>query len=112
MRLTIAALLLLSVAVLGQQPKPPAKLVFQATMGPVTFDHAAHLKRAGNCATCHPKLFVQSATAPLNYKGGMHKTAEASQTSCAFCHHTGGKAFAAAGKCAQCHIKATAKPAS
>ena len=99
-------------AVLGEQPKPPAKLVFQATMGPVTFDHTAHLTRVENCATCHPKLFAQSAKAPLNYKAAMHKTAEANKTSCAFCHHTEGKAFASAGKCARCHIKGAAKPAS
>jgi len=34
-------------------------------MGSVTFDHAAHVKRANNdCKACHDKLFEESAKAP------------------------------------------------
>ena len=41
--------------------KPPQKLVFETRMGNVTYDHAAHLKRANyKCNTCHTKLFPQS----------------------------------------------------
>lgn len=82
------------------------KLVFQSKMGNVTFDHTAHVKRANNdCATCHDKLFQKSATAPLNFKANMHKTAETAMTSCGACHHPGGKAFETKGNCGKCHVK-------
>ena len=86
--------------------KPPEKLVFTTKMGNVTYDHAKHLERAKNdCTVCHPKLFQQSAKAPLNYKAAMHKTAEASKTACAACHVAGGTAFVTTGNCAKCHVK-------
>jgi c(7)-type cytochrome triheme protein len=85
---------------------PPEKLVFETKMGNVTFQHATHVERVkGDCATCHPKLFQQSAKAPLNYKAGMHKPAEANKTSCGACHNPGGTAFATTGNCAKCHVK-------
>lgn len=106
--LAISVLCLLSLS--AEEVKAPSKLVFETKMGKVTYDHAAHLKRAkGDCKVCHDKLFQQSAKAPLNFKAGMHKPAEAAKTSCAFCHHAGGMAFATAGNCAKCHVKA-AKP--
>ena len=93
-----------SAALLAQ--KPPEKLVFPTKMGNVTFDHPAHVKRANNnCAACHDKLFPQSATAPLNYKTGIHKTAEAAKTSCGACHNPGGPSFETKGNCAKCHVK-------
>lgn len=80
--------------------------MFPTKMGNVTFDHAAHVKRAnGNCMTCHDKLFQQSSTAPLNFKANMHKTAEDSKTSCGACHVEGGAAFEVKGNCAKCHVK-------
>ena len=76
-------------------------------------DHAAHAKREKNdCKVCHPGLFQQSAKAPLNFKAGMHKPAEAKKISCGNCHHPGGKAFETKGNCAKCHVKAAAKPAA
>jgi c(7)-type cytochrome triheme protein len=87
--------------------KPPEKLVFESKMGNVTFQHAKHAERVKNdCAACHPKLFQQSAKAPLNYKP-VHKTAETKKTSCGACHVTGGTAFATAGNCtnSKCHVK-------
>jgi len=86
--------------------KTPEKIVFASKMGNVTFDHAAHVKRANNdCTTCHVKLFPQS-NAPINFKAGMHKTAEAARTSCGGCHNPGGAAFESKGNCARCHVKA------
>jgi c(7)-type cytochrome triheme protein len=86
--------------------KAPEKVVFQSKMGNVTFDHAAHLKRAsGDCKTCHDKLFQQSSTAPINFKANMHKTAEAAKTSCGGCHTPGGASFETKGNCAKCHVK-------
>ena len=67
----VIALFLVSVvalAVLAQEKKPPVKLVFEAKLGNVTYDHAAHLKRAkGDCKVCHGKLWPQEK-APLNFK--------------------------------------------
>jgi c(7)-type cytochrome triheme protein len=108
MRPWISIILFTSVAgclmLLGQ--KPPEKLTFDSKMGNVTFDHAAHVKRANNdCATCHPKLFPQSAKADLKWKAGVHKTAEAAKTSCGACHNPGGPSFETKGNCAKCHVK-------
>jgi c(7)-type cytochrome triheme protein len=91
---------------LAQEKKPPEKLTFTTKNGNVTFDHAAHVKRAnGECKTCHTSLFQQDAKAPLNFKAGLHKPAEMDQTSCGFCHHAGGAAFESKGNCAKCHVK-------
>ena len=98
------------IGVLAQEKKAPDKLTFKAKMGDVVFDHAQHVKAAkGECKTCHDSLWPQSATAPLNYKAAMHKTAEAKHTSCGFCHHAGGGSFASAGNCNRCHVKGGAK---
>lgn len=85
--------------------KPPEKLTFQSKMGNVTFDHAAHVKRANNdCKACHDKLFPMSQ-APLNFKAGMHKPAETAKMSCGGCHNAAGPGFVTAGNCAKCHVK-------
>jgi len=85
---------------------PPTKLTFVTKNGPVTFDHAAHLSREkGDCKVCHESLFKQDSKAPLNYKAGLHKTAEMDKTSCGSCHHAGGAAFESKGNCAKCHMK-------
>ncbi len=102
----LSALFALLLFTLAAAEKPPDKLVFKSKMGDVTFDHAAHVKRAkDDCKTCHPKLFEQSKTAPLNFKAGMHKPAETAKTSCGFCHHAGGMAFETKGNCKRCHVK-------
>ena len=83
-----------------------AKLTFTTKNGNVTFDHAAHIKRAGgDCSACHDKLFMKDAKAPLNYKAGLHKTAETQKASCGACHNPGGMAFESKGNCAKCHVK-------
>jgi c(7)-type cytochrome triheme protein len=115
MRNSLALFLLLSMialtAMVAQDKKPPAKLVLQAKTGNVTYDHTAHAKREkDNCKTCHPALWAQDAKAPLNFKANIHKTAESQKTSCGFCHHEAGKAFATKGNCTtKCHVKAAAK---
>lgn len=83
------------------------KLTFATKNGNVSFDHAAHVKRAsGNCTECHDKLFKQDVKAPLDYKAGMHRPAEAAKASCGACHVAGGAAFESKGNCAKCHVKA------
>ena len=99
------ALSLMAVASLRAADEAPPKLVFDSKMGDVTFDHAAHVAREKkDCTTCHDKLFPRSR-APLNFKKGMHKPAEAAKSSCAGCHHAGGSAFATKGNCKKCHVK-------
>jgi len=105
--LAFATGLLGTLALMGQDKKaPPTKLTFVTKNGNVTFDHSAHVMREkGDCAACHPKLFMQDQKAPLNYKAGLHKTAETSMTSCAACHRPGGSSFESKGNCAKCHMK-------
>lgn len=108
MRFTFGILLFFATAagfniLTGQ--KAPEKVTFAAKNGNVTFDHTAHVKRANNdCTGCHDKLF-QKSNAPLNYKSGIHKAAEASKSSCAGCHDSGGTAFETKGNCSKCHVK-------
>ena len=102
----IALSVICSLSLMAQPKTPPAKLVFEAKMGKVTYDHAAHAKRANDdCKVCHDKLWPQDAKAPLNYKAAMHKTAEAGKTACAACHVAGGKSFESKANCAKCHKK-------
>lgn len=108
MRYVIAffvALSMLALGVLAQEKKAPDKIVFEAKMGKVTYDHAKHVAREkNNCKVCHDALFPQSK-APLNFKAAMHKTAETNKTSCGFCHRPGGQAFETKGNCTKCHVK-------
>ncbi len=112
MRYLLVSVLAFSVigvfGLMAQQPKPPDKLVFTTKMGNVTYNHAAHVTRVkGDCKVCHEKLFKQSSKAPLEFKAGMHKPAEAAKTSCGACHPAGGTAFETKGNCAKCHVKAS-----
>jgi c(7)-type cytochrome triheme protein len=89
---------------------PPDTILFEASNGNVTFDHKKHYERVGgNCSVCHTKVFPQSR-APLNYKKASHRAAEASLTSCAYCHAVGGSSFAADSNCLKCHVKDYSKP--
>jgi c(7)-type cytochrome triheme protein len=92
----------------------PAKLVFAAKPGKVTFNHAAHVKREKNdCKVCHDSLWPRDAKAPLNFKSPMHQTMQENKTSCSFCHAPGGKAFPAKGNCtSRCHGVAAAAAAA
>jgi c(7)-type cytochrome triheme protein len=110
MRTLLSILTILCVAcgllALAADVKPPEKLVFETKMGNVTYQHAKHVERAkGDCKVCHDALFQQSAKAPLNYKAGMHKPAEADKKACGHCHVAGGTAFASTGSCAKCHVR-------
>jgi c(7)-type cytochrome triheme protein len=97
MRLVITFLITISLASVGtvtaQDKKPPRTLVFPSKAGEVTFNHAAHLKREkDDCATCHDKLWPQSAKVPVKSSAG-----------CGTCHHAEGKSFEMKGNCIKCH---------
>jgi len=87
------------------EEKMEPKLVFPAKMGPVTFNHMLHATKhaTGGCTACHTKLFAKDSKAPLEFKAGMHKPAEAAKTSCGACHNPAGPAFATANNCKKCH---------
>jgi c(7)-type cytochrome triheme protein len=88
--------LIAAATLVGAQPQ---KLVFQSKGGDAVFTHAAHIDRAkGECATCHPKLWPQSAKEPLKSSEG-----------CRTCHKAGGPAFESKGNCSKCHPDAGAK---
>ena len=54
-------LMIAGLALLGQDKKPPEKIVFQAKPGNVTFVHATHIRAAkGDCKVCHDSLFQQN----------------------------------------------------
>jgi c(7)-type cytochrome triheme protein len=97
------------VAEKAQQPAfdpslpPPDTILIVSSAGNVTFTHAKHYERVnGDCSVCHPKVFPQSR-AELNYKKAKHRAAEASMTSCAYCHAVGATSFAADSNCTKCH---------
>ncbi len=98
----------ITVSVQAQQAKPPGLVILKGNpMGGVKFDHAAHVKLAGDkCVTCH------HASKP-------EKPAKAPQENCQKCHtktvkppmKTNAKlAFhdnaAKSGTCINCHTKA------
>jgi c(7)-type cytochrome triheme protein len=106
MPLSVSVLVAASILLVAQDKKPPDQLTFKTKQGNVIFHHAQHVKAAKNdCKVCHDKLWPQSSTAPLNYKAGIHKVAEAKHTSCGFCHHAGGSSFESKGNCTKCHTK-------
>jgi c(7)-type cytochrome triheme protein len=82
---------------------PPDTILITSPYGNVTFTHKKHYERVNSdCSVCHTKVFPQSR-APLNYKKALHRSAEASMTSCAYCHSIGNSAFAADSNCTKCH---------
>lgn len=102
---------LMGVLLFAQAVKPPDTMVFKAKTGDVSYGHKQHVDLVkGDCKQCHDKLWPQ-AKGDLKYKAAMHKTAEASKTSCAACHVAGGTAFASKGNCQKCHKKAGAAKA-
>ncbi len=105
----LSLFLLFSYTLWSQHKKQPADLVFPTKQGKVTFSHTSHVKAAkGDCKVCHDVLWPQDAKAPLNFKAGLHKPAEAKKTSCGTCHRAGGTSFESKGNCTKCHVKAAA----
>jgi c(7)-type cytochrome triheme protein len=92
----LASVLITWLIAAADAPRPPGKLVFPSKRGDVVFDHSAHAARdEGGCASCHDKLWPQSAKAPLGSSAG-----------CRTCHRAGGKSFETRGNCDRCHAPA------
>jgi len=92
--------------VLARATDPPCEITFKTKNGDVLFPHQKHVDKVEKkCDVCHDKVFAKDSKAPLNFKDKMHKTAEASKSSCATCHVAQGKAFESKGNCVKCHKK-------
>jgi c(7)-type cytochrome triheme protein len=90
---------------------PPETMQFANTYGDVSFTHKKHFDRVGgDCGTCHTSIFQQTRE-DINYKKALHRAAEASKKSCAFCHRVGGTSFAADSNCTKCHASKYKKSA-
>ncbi|MGJ5815953.1 cytochrome c3 family protein [Paludibaculum fermentans] len=90
---------------LGEDKKPPSKLVLHTGSGDVSYDHASHAKREMNvCVVCHPRLFTRDRKAPIEYSSP-HKKREDMKMSCGSCHRAEGVAFESKGNCTngKCH---------
>jgi len=94
-----------SPAVTRVASKGPAPITYarsQASPGPVTFRHAAHVENKLACASCHPRPFAmkvaESRATPLH-----------DASACGMCHD-GAKAFAieSAESCGRCHAQGSA----
>lgn len=127
LRAPLLGLLVIAVLCVGawSQKVPEGPLTLKdASLGAVTFDHAAHLKVAGRCAVCHhaskPEKSLRSpqqactdchtkpATPPVtrNLQAAFHNPA-ATAGLCIDCHKTeNSNGKAAPVKCADCHKKA------
>jgi len=85
----------------------PKVVKLKAKMGTVTFDHAAHLKRAKHkCATCHHKVngksIKKNCTSCHGKKGSKApKAMTAFHKTCKSCH----KKHGGPTKCKGCHKK-------
>jgi c(7)-type cytochrome triheme protein len=88
--------------------RPPGPRTYprsESSPGSVTFRHESHLRGAGGCAACHPKLFKMTSSPPRP-GGGMHE-----RSACGACHD-GKTAFAAEDPdaCSRCHVESGARP--
>jgi cytochrome c553 len=80
----------------------PAEIKLEASMGAVTFQHAAHQGRVADCATCHHKgLETPKCTACHGVDAAAPDAKKAFHDSCKECH----KKMSGPTKCKECHIK-------
>ncbi len=82
--------------------KGPAEVKMKASMGDVTFDHAAHQERVTDCATCH-HTGMDSGTCKSCHdaKPEAPKAKKAFHKLCKSCH----KKESGPTKCKACHVK-------
>ncbi len=100
----LAVVAFVATAMLAFADNGPAKIKFEAKMGAVTFDHAAHQAQFKDCKTCHHKGVEAGAcrTCHLAKKGDAPKAKDAFHKQCKGCHK---KMKKGPTKCKQCHVK-------
>jgi mono/diheme cytochrome c family protein len=113
----VAFLALVSVLVMAAEiPADKDVLTFDAKMGTVTFKHASHASRIGDCVTCHHKTegdavpqLCSECHMPKEVKDEAPKLKDAVHQNCQGCHQEKADAGEATGplkkKCKECHIK-------
>ena len=115
----IALIALTSVFVLAAEiPAEKEVITFEAKLGTVTFKHAEHAGRIGDCTTCHHKMEGDAAPQPCSAchmekeeKDGAPKLKDAVHDNCQGCHQEKADAgeksgpVGGANECKKCHIK-------
>lgn len=82
--------------------KGPAEIQLDASMGTVTFNHAAHQERASDCTTCHHQGDFTSCRTCHNGEGEAPKAKKVFHEKCKGCH---AEMKSGPTKCKECHIK-------
>lgn len=82
--------------------KGPAEIRLDASMGTVTFDHAAHQQRAADCTTCHHQGEFISCHSCHDDNGAAPKAKTAFHALCKDCHT---EMKSGPTKCKECHSK-------
>jgi len=98
--------LVLALGAFAQDAETPEDIVFETSMGHVTFSHATHVDHAEDgCEACHDSLFPTSRE-DLKFKEGMHRPAVTAKESCGGCHNPDGPGFdaSAMANCGKCHV--------
>lgn len=80
----------------------PAEVKLEASMGTVTFQHAAHQGRVADCKTCHHNgVDAGACTSCHGVKADAPKAKKVFHKLCKSCH----KKQSGPTKCKQCHVK-------
>ncbi len=80
----------------------PAEIKLKASMGTVTFNHAAHQGKVSDCTECHHKgVEAGKCTSCHGVKADAPKAKKAFHKKCKGCH----KKQNGPTKCKQCHVK-------
>jgi hypothetical protein len=82
--------------------KGPAEITLEASMGTVTFNHAAHQERNADCTTCHHQGEFTTCHSCHDGKGVAPKAKKAFHNNCKGCH---AELKSGPTKCKECHIK-------
>lgn len=102
-KLSLILLSILALQLVAIAAPPDVHFTNAKTQAPVTFSHKNHLAQDKfTCKTCHPSIIAKM-------KAGANKINMADINKgkfCGTCHKEKGKAFAVAGNCAKCHVKA------
>ncbi|PLX86431.1 MAG: hypothetical protein C0618_09145 [Desulfuromonas sp.] len=99
--MTIALTSILITTVVANQ-NGPADITLQASMGDVSFDHAAHQQRITDCASCHHQGAATGCHSCHDGNSDAPKAKKIFHDNCKGCHST---MKAGPVKCRDCHQK-------